>query len=116
MTLSVRYEQVPGSSTSSVDPGCPHHYAPSNLTVSTDWGETARLQEIGSATNNAQLTSATPGNHWLRLIDIAYCGSEFGALATTGLFLNSVPLTRFEPVADGSPAFVFTLTPNGRLQ
>jgi hypothetical protein len=54
-----------------------------------------------------------PGEHWLRLIDIAWCGSEFGALAAAGVSLDGVALTRFEPVDDGIPALVFRLTASG---
>ena len=74
---------------------CQHHFSPLNLTVTTDKGTVTHFNRAGPP-YSAALPNPGPGEHWLYVIDIGYCG-EFGTgcpAATTGVSLNGVTLTR----------------------
>lgn len=115
-TLRVEYVQGAGSQTPTADPGCAHHYAPSNLTLMSDWGEQIRLQQAGDRRFTGTLARVPAGSRWVNLIDIIYCGSPAGAAAPSGLSVGGVELRRFADRGDGVPALLFSVTERGIVQ
>jgi hypothetical protein len=97
------------------DPGCAHHYAPAQMTVTTSWGATTRLEprEGPNATGTVD-GPGRPGEHWIYLIDIALCGttSPLPPRPTRGVFVNGVELQR-QLTVDGGTAAAFTLSVSG---
>jgi hypothetical protein len=96
------------------DAMCYHHYAPSNLIVSTSWDTSqARLEASGTATYTVQLPSV-PVNQdvWIAFLDINLCptGSIY---VTHGVTANSVALTRVTTTPDGRSALAFRLDARG---
>jgi hypothetical protein len=114
-TLNVSYLQPTDLPATSSDPSCPHHYAPSNLTLTTSWGESVRLQPAGDRVFTGVVT-ARPGAHWMRLIDIAWCGSDLGALAARGLSVNGIQLGQLQLLEDSTSAFRFTVSESGAVR
>jgi hypothetical protein len=114
-TLNVSYLQPTDLPAASSDPSCPHHYAPSNLTLTTSWGESVRLQPAGDRVFTGVVT-ARPGAHWMRLIDIAWCGSDLGALAARGLSVNGIQLGQLQLLEDSTSAFRLTVSESGAVR
>ena len=115
-TLRVEYVQGAGSPTPAADPGCAHHYAPSNLTLTSDWGEQIRLQQAGDRRYTGTLMRVPAGSRWVNLIDIIYCGGPTGAAAPGGLSLGGVELSRFADRGDGVSALLFRVTERGIVE
>ena len=99
----------------SADPSCPHHFSPANLTISTDNGDVVRLTREGP-THSVTLPTPGPGEHWLYVVDINYCGERPTCpTPATGVSLNGKALTRQVPVAGSCTALAFTVSADGAI-
>ena len=113
-TIGVSYSGPPaGTPSGSSDPMCPHHYAPVNLNLSTDWGASIRLKPADDNGHyGGELRDVpTGGDHWLVLFDIQWCGVDPPAspIARSGVSLNGVALSRLTTTFQGAPALAFSV-------
>jgi hypothetical protein len=96
------------------DAMCYHHYAPSNLAVSTSWGGQGRLEATGTDTYGLLLPNV-PVNQdlWVAFLDISLCptGSIY---VTRGVTANGTTLTTVKD-AGGVPALSFRLDARGTI-
>ena len=116
-SATLAYEQssaLPGIG----DAFCNHHYAPLDLTVTTDQGDNISLSRTESIPT-ATLSQLTPGQHWIYVIDIRYCGARPECpTAQAGVLINNVRLTRQVPAGSNGPActaLAFTVSSNGQI-
>ena len=121
VTLALEYSG-PGSVPPSTDVACPHHYAPSNLTVQTDWEvdrqSSIRLEPRSEGRYGVTLAGVpTNAEHWVVVFDIRLCGLNPHAppVATSGLLLNGVALTRQVITPDGLKALAFRVDAVGAV-
>jgi hypothetical protein len=119
--ISVVYVYQPISPPSTPDPNltmCYHHYAPSNLKVSTSWGDTLFLQKLDEHRYAVSFPNVPTGRDlWLSFIDIDLCAdsSTTAPFATRGVSINGVQLRRVTTTSEGSPAVAFTLSREGTV-
>lgn len=99
------------------DPTCSHNNAPLNLTVSTSWGASQRLERRSVDLYWTRLERVTTRTqHWLRIWDIRLCDwSGKAPLVTDGVFVDGVELTQLIYLEDGGVAFSFYLDGEGRV-
>ncbi len=93
---------------------CYHHYAPTNLQVSTSWGDQGQLTQTSDGVYGL-LLSTVPVNQdlWLAFLDINLCptGSIY---VTTGVTANGVTLAS-EKLPDGRAALALRLDASGKV-
>jgi hypothetical protein len=126
LTLELRYVSPPPPATLSVDAGmCLHHNAPGGFVVAHPaWTADVRLKEVEGAPQTWAGTLDAASGRELRVAvrDISLCafdGLPDGLWTRSGLSVNGVTLTRIEPLSSAEPtipAFVFTVTADGRVQ
>jgi hypothetical protein len=89
---------------------CAHHNAPANLTVSTSWGEAARLAPCGDAHCTTLTRVPVEREVTLLVLDIRGCCRDCTAAVRETVYANGTPLVRFrteqiEPGQAGGLAF-----------
>lgn len=111
----VYQEPAPPPLTGPVEASCTHSFVKVNMRVKTDAGELVPLN--GEApTRSLTLPTPGPGEHWLYVYDINYCGVRPNCpTPTTGISLNGKTLTRQVAVDGWCTALAFTVSADGEI-
>ena len=115
-SIVVEYVEPDTSSLPPGDPMCYHHGAPMHLMVTGSWGETSKLDEVGTRLFRRTFTGVPASqDQWLTLFDINLCATDAGPLVRTGVSVNGIALTRTVTNPSGVPALAFYVDAYGKV-
>jgi hypothetical protein len=97
--------------------GCAHHGAPANLTATTSWGETVRLDPCGVAHCAVLFQVPVRREVTVSVHDIAQCCRDCTTLVRRTVYVNGTALSRSreDPVTGQPGGLIFTVDPDGLI-